>query len=241
MVVNSIFKNVKYPKDRESIEHIITEYDKNLEYKVSGILNSKRSSIFYTAFSILVILYILKCTEVSFIIRALYLIPLAATILYNIVLFKKAGNNNYKDEKLIYKFNNSSFLLLIMFIYSATFLIENSLFNEWTDENYLISFGILFLLFLLTFIWARIKAPEKFIKNFQNKKSKVYTPSSIIFVVVAVLVSIANFSQPNRLILIVSYIFLVLISGLITNSIFICQQYDRIQELKKEINYRPTK
>jgi len=240
MVVKNIFKNVEYPKDRGSIEHIIKEYDKRLEHKL-GLPISKKPSYIFHMFSIINMFYILSCSGISIFIRSLYVVPLISCTIYNILLLKKVRENNYNDKKLFYKLINFDVIHIFIYIYSGTFMYETVIFKKWTDENYLISFCIIVMLSAISSIMARMEAPKRFIENYKNKKSKLFTLSSLTIVIVQLLVSIAYFNKPYYLLLIGSSMFLVIMSGLMTYVLFIYNQYDKIQDLKKQINYIPNK
>ncbi|PRR81137.1 hypothetical protein [Clostridium vincentii] len=235
MVLKSIFKNVNYPKDRGSIEHIITEYDKNLEFKLHGIPKLKKPGYIFYFIDIGIILFILQCSWISLGIRALYLIPIAISVICNIVLFKKAKNNNFKDEKLFYKYINSNFILLVVLLYASIFMFEIALLG-WTDVNCLISLIYLVSFSLLAFIIARIRAPKKFIKHYLKKESNK-TPYVPIAGVSLIIGGIVYLTKPYFIALIVSYPLVTVLIGFSAYVIFDYQQYDKIQELKKEINY----
>ncbi|KAJ51425.1 hypothetical protein BD780_002147 [Clostridium tetanomorphum] len=240
MLVNSIFPKVNYPDDKKSIEHIIKEYDRRMEH-ILGYPNTKKvGKYILDIISILLIVYILKCSSVSFGIRILYMLPLIICIIYKNILLIKAQKDNYKNKKFYYGLKNFNIISICVFIFSGIFMIESLLFyRKWSDENYFISFCILAILSAISFIIARTIAPKKFIESYQYKENKLYITSSIFVGIVTLLVSIAYFSKPYYLILILSYVMVVVMSGLMTYTTFIYKQYDKIQELKKQINYIP--
>lgn len=238
MVVKEFFKDVEYPEDKESIKHIIKEYDKVLEHKLYGFERTKKPAYVIQLGSMAFVYYISICSWISLWIRALYIIPLIISVVCNILLFKNVKKSNY-DEKAFYKFHISSGLLLTSFIYGGTFGYETVLFSKWDNSNYIISFCLLIFFSLITCIKYRIGAPKKFIKQYLHTDNKIYSYSTLIIPVVQLSVSIAYFEKPYFLLLICSYIFLVIFIGLMSYAYYEYKQYDKIQELKKEINYIP--
>jgi hypothetical protein len=239
MVVNNIFPKIKYPNDRNSIEHIIKEYDRKLEH----LLNINNSNKFgkYCAYALClgIELYILKCSYVSVFIRCLYIMPVIAWVLYHIYIYCSI-KNDYSNRKIHYKLKLFNIVFICIFLYSGTFMFESILFGgKWVDCDYLICFCILMILCSLSFVIARINAPKKFIGDFQYKENKLYTPSSILIGVISLSVCIAYFNKPYYLLLIIAYIAILIMFGLSTYIYFVYEQYDKIQELKKEINYIP--
>lgn len=101
MLANSIFKDVEYPSDRKSIEHIIREYDKVLEYKLYGDKTTKKQMYIAQFFCIVIIAYIFKCSWISLIIRTIYMMPLAICLIYNIILFRKVKKVSLKIKNCI--------------------------------------------------------------------------------------------------------------------------------------------
>jgi hypothetical protein len=241
MVVKDIFSKVNYPSDRKSIEHIIKEYEKVLEYKLNGLSRREKPGYVIQIGVIMAIIYIFECSWISLWIRTLYIIPLIISVIYNIALFKKVKNSNFSDEKKFYKFKNSNIILIFTFIYGGTFGFQTVLFEKWNNNEYVISLGILVLFSLLTFIKVRIEAPKKFIKQYLHTDNKIHSYSTIIIAIVQLLVSIAYFQKPYFFILILSYVFLVVASGFIAYGYFEYVQYDKIQDLKKQINYKKEK
>ncbi|MCY6958013.1 hypothetical protein [Clostridium brassicae] len=240
MLVDNIFPKVNYPDDKKSIEHIIKEYDKVLKYKLKGRLSkTEKPGYIIQFFSIAFVPYIITCSWISLGIRVLYVIPLIFSVIYNIVLFKKVKDSDFEDEKIFYKFENSNIFLLIAFIYGGIFGFQTVLFGKWNNKEYLICFIILALFSLITFMKVRIESPKKFIKQYLYTDNKMPSYSTIIIPIVQLLVSIAYFKKPYFFILILSYIFLVVFSGFVTYGYFEYLQYDKIQELKKQINYIP--
>jgi len=240
MVVKSIFRNVEYPKDRKSIEHIIKEYDKVLEYKLHGFSRTEKPGYVIQILGIALVVYIFECSWISLWIRLLYIIPLIVSVTYNIFSFIKVKSSNHNEEKKNYKFNNSSVILLISFIHGGIFGYETVLFRK-DYKDYLIYFIILVFFSLLNLIKYRREAPQKFIRQYLYTDNKIYKYNTIIIALVQLLVSIAYFEKPYFLLLIVSSIFLVIFLGMMSYAFFEYQQYDKIQDLKKEINYMPKK
>lgn len=236
MVVKSIFEEVDYPSDKKSLEHMIKEYDKRLEYKI-GLPISKKPNYLFHIFSIINLFYIIKCSSISIFIRLLYMMPLFLSVIYSIILFNKAKKDNYNDEKLFYKLINFDIIHIFIYIYSGIFMYETVVFRKWTSQEYLMSFMILIILATLSSIIARIEAPKRFLNNYKNNKRELFTAYSAIIPIVQVLVGVTYFNRPYYLLLIASSIFVVVISGVMTYILFIYNQYDKIQELKKEINY----
>ncbi|WP_238916392.1 hypothetical protein [Clostridium sp. YIM B02555] len=241
MVVKNIFPKVNYPDDKNDIKHIIKEYDKVLEYKLYGsvLKNQKSGGYIIQLIVAMAIIYIFKCSWISFWIRSLYFIPLIISIVYNIWIAIKAKKNNFNEEKMLYKFKMSEIILIIALIYGGTFCYETVIFDKWDNKNYFVYFSILVLFSVLTFMKFRVEAPKKFIKQYQYTDNKINSYNMIIIPIVQLLVSIAYFEKPYFLLLIGSSVFLVFFLGVISYTFFEYEQYDKIQELKKEINYIP--
>ncbi|WP_238916394.1 hypothetical protein [Clostridium sp. YIM B02555] len=232
MLIKHVFQKVDYPRDRKSIEHIIKEYDKNLNHLLVVKESNKLGKYVLYIMSILIIFYVFNCSWVSIFVRLLYIIPCALIIICNSILILQIKKHK-ENKKLQYKYKVFELIFISMFIYIGTFFIESILFSrKWGDENYLEWFYVLVILCIVTFLMARVNAPKKFIKKFQYQENKLYTPSSILTSITSLLICISYYNKPYYLVLIVSYIILILMSGLVTYIFFVYRQYDNIQKLK---------
>lgn len=238
MVVKNIFKNVEYPNDRKSIEHIIKEYDKVLGFKLYGKPVEKKLMFIIYIFIIMINIYILKCSWLPSGIKVLYTILPAISIVYDIILRIKIKNRHNKDTKLLFKALISFLAVIWCFIYIGVMFYETFLFDKWTYKEHLISFGVLVIASALIFIKVRIGLPKKFIKKYQYNNNKFFTVDSVAVAIIQLLICIVYFRKPYMLLLIITYIFVPVYLGAITYMFFEYQQYDKIQELKKQINYK---
>jgi hypothetical protein len=240
VVVKNFFKDVEYPRDKESIKHIINEYDKVLEYKLYGDKITKKQMFFSQFFCIVILLYILKCSWVSIEVRSIYIIPLVVCLIYNFILFRRVSITGFEDRKLYYRFNISTFILISFFIYCATFMYQTIVFTKWDDKNYLICFGIVLLFSIITSIVNRVLAPKRFINAFLYRNNKLAPVNVIAVAIIELLIVIVYFNKPTFILLITSYFVVIFCFSCIAPMCFEYHQYDKIQELKKEINYIPN-
>ncbi len=60
MVVRSIFPKINYPNDKNSIKHIITEYEKVLEYKLDDKSVDKKLMFIIYFFIIVITIFLLQ-------------------------------------------------------------------------------------------------------------------------------------------------------------------------------------
>lgn len=109
------------------------------------------------------------------------------------------------------------------------------------NSYYALGFGLMFILSIIIAIKVCYRAPKSFIENYLYKDRKIIKPSSIVKSVAIFSVMIANVYKPYRLVLILSYLLFLFLVGAMTYSIFEYKQYDKIQELKKQIHYIPPK
>lgn len=241
MVVKNIFKEVEYPSDEESIEHIIREYDKRLQniWINTKDIDGRCSEYVMLILTVIAVIYTLSCWQISIIVRSLYIVPCTICMIYylKVVKFQKEEADKLKGW---FKIIGMKVMLVYNFLYIGIFFGEIQFcINKWQDREYFFSAFILIILSIISIIIARIKAPKKFINQYQYKKRKVSTSITIIKSMIVFFACIINVHKPYRIIVIASYIILIILSGIMTYVFFEYSQYDKIQELKKQINYKP--
>lgn len=242
MVVRSIFPKINYPNDKNSIKHIITEYEKVLEYKLDDKSVDKKLMFIIYFFIIVITIFLFKSKLIPASISVIYSIPSISAIIYDAELRRRIKKCSTEDTKILFKSLISFLALTWLLLYIGVALYEALLFNKWTYKEYWISLGILSISSGLIFIYVRMKVTKKFIKKYQYGNNKFFTMNSVVISIIEFLICIAYFRKPYLLLLITTYIFLPVYLGAIVNIIFEYLQYDKIQELKKKlIIYQVTK
>ena len=196
-------------------------------------------SISLSSFSLLCIYYIIKAIDSSIILKALYIIPFFLCVIYCMKVEFECKISNYKKIKNCYKASKVSLALIWFYIYIMSFIMEFVLLERQSNK----------MLYLLIFLmiscceagYTFFKGSDRFINNFQFKNIKFNKTSKICESSIVLLVCIINFHKPYKLILIGILILMIILVPVIVNLIFEYKQYDKIQELKKQINYIPPK
>lgn len=240
MVVKKFFKDAVYPTDRKSIEHIIKGYDEMIDSLLALEYSSKGVCTIFIGI-ICLIFFVLRNPDTYLVIKLVYTLPPIISIIYYLRLSIIAKNKK-TDLKFCYRRKKFGSLYFENFIFIATLAFETVLLDVKNKNTYYaLGFGLLFALSIVIVIKVRYSAPKSFIQNYLYKNRKIIKPSSVVKNVVIFLVMLANVYKPYRLVLILSYLLFLILVGAVTYSIFEYKQYDKIQELKKQINYIPPK
>lgn len=238
-MVKKFFKDAVYPTDRKSIEHIINGYDQMIKDLFELQKPYANGIYLIIIMSLLMAGFTMTITEINILLRLAYGVPPIVASIYFVSMSITAKNKN-TDQKYHYKMEKFKGIVFYNFIYVATLLLEVVLLDVNNKNTYYtLGFCLLALLSLIIVIRVRYKAPKDFITNYLYKDRKIVKPSSIVIGVTVLAVMIANIYKPYRLILILSYCMLLILTACFTYSMFEYKQYDKIQELKIKINYVP--
>ena len=174
---------------------------------------------------------------ISLTVKSLYLIPSILFIGYYTYIKLHVKRQKDVERKMYYKLQIFEVLFICIFIYLGKLLFEIVLFNEiWTDKHYIISFIFMLILCLISSIVGRVNSPKNFRRQYMKEKSK----SSIInykFYILAFIIMIFFYLYKRGLTLLMcSYALLILMSSVISSSIFVYKQYDKIEELRKKFH-----
>lgn len=235
-----MFREAEYPSDKRSIERIIREYDKEVSLLINNSeqneIKFRKAKYIMIIFSFLSIIYSFKFYWIPAIIKISYIVPFVIFMVFYFKLSLKIKRSNCSDKKLKLKMINYNLMLICFFIYLEIFIIESIYLDiEWQSPFYIISYAVFIFFCIAVTIIGRVKAPKRFIKNYQYRNRKIVTAGSVSVSITTILVSIAYFHKPYRLIVIMSYIMVIVMCYLMAYKIFEYKQYDKIQELKKQI------
>lgn len=239
MVVKDIFPKVEYPNDRESIEHIIKEYDKDFEN--SYLPDKAKNSMWIIYIIILSASYnIFNNAEVSLFLRSIYCIPTVSFTLYLIFLSKKIKKDLKKNKKLHKKIDFLYIIFFYLFLSIVGFGIEIDDFTKWGNKEYYLSICSVLISSILIMIYSVKLSPKKFMNRYRDASvdyEKYNIVKTFILSMGPVAVMCIYIAKPYYFIVIFSYIIRIILPGVTLFRRFCYSQYDKIQELKKQIGY----
>ena len=239
MVVNKLFSKVKLPIDEKEINHMINEYDKQMNQQTINITNrmitrSKLGEYFFQIVYFFVGIFILTSSRIvtfSILIKLIYTIPLFTIGAYNIVLDKRINRYEAEDDKLVCKYSIIGLLSMCLLLLNFTVIFQMVLFPKLQDKDYMLILLVLFIACCICVIISKIDSPKRFIKEFVYSERTYKTVTTVSNSTVILAIVILNITKPYRLVMFGSYILIIVLFQIILYILYKYSQYDYIEEL----------